>query len=56
MSVVAFSGGIWHILDHIGVDSQEDCDALDDDGLLSEPDWDLAAQPALDYEGDLRIN
>jgi hypothetical protein len=37
---------IWHILlDHIEVDSQEDCDAQDDDGLQSEPDWDPAAHP-----------
>ena len=60
---------IRRILDHIGVDSEppyispargpplwEDCDAQTDDGLHIEPDWDLAAQPAPDYEVDQRIN
>jgi len=27
-----------------------------DDGVQSEPDWDLAAQPAPDYDVDQRIN
>ena len=58
------------ILDHIGVDSQpphlspargpplwEDCgDAQIGDGAQIEPDWDLAAQPAPDYEVDQRIS
>ena len=58
------------ILDHIGVDSEpphispargpplrDDCDAQMDDGAQIEPvDWDLAAQPAPDYEVDQRIN
>jgi hypothetical protein len=57
------------ILDHIGVDSEpphispargpplwEDCDAQMDDGVHIEPDWDLAAQPAPDYEADQRVN
>ena len=58
------------ILDHIGVDSEpphislarglplwDDCDAQTDDGVQIEPaDWDLAAQPAPDYEVDQRIN
>ena len=57
------------ILDHIGVDSQpphispargpplwDDCDAQTDDGVRIEPDWDLAEQPAPDYEVDQRIN
>ena len=58
------------ILDHIGVDSEpphtspargpplwDDCDAQMDDGVHIEPaDWDLAAQPASDYEVDQRIN
>lgn len=53
------------ILDHIGVDSEpphiapargpplwEDCgDAQMGEGVEVEPDWDLAAQPAPDYEG-----
>ena len=57
------------ILDHIGVDSEpphiapargpplwEDCDAQTVEGVAVEPDWDLAAQPAPDYEVDQRIN
>ena len=58
------------ILDHIGVDPEppqispargpplwDDCDAQMDDGAQIEPaDWDLAAQPAPDYEVDQRIN
>ena len=57
------------ILDHIGVDSEpphispargpplwDDCDAQVDDGVQSDPDWDLAEQPAPDYEVDQRIS
>lgn len=57
------------ILEHIGVDSQpphiapargpplrEDCDAQMGEGVRIEPDWDLAAQPAPDYEVDQRVN
>ena len=58
------------ILDHIGVDSEpphispargpplwDDCDTQMDDGAQIEPaDWDLAAQPAPDYEVDQRIS
>lgn len=58
------------ILDHIGVDPYppqispacgpplwDDCsDAQTDGGVHIEPDWDLAAQPAPDYEVDQRIN
>ena len=62
---------IRRILEHIGVDSQpphititpargpplwDDCDAQSDDGVHIEPDWDLAAQAAPDYEVDRRIN
>ena len=56
------------ILDHIGVDSQapriapargpplwDDCDAQRGEGVQIEPHWDLAAQPAPDYEIDQRI-
>ena len=72
MRIIAFithSAEIRHILNHIGVDSQpphitpargpplwEDCDAPVDDGVQGEPDWDLAAQPAPDYEVDQRVN
>ena len=31
-------------------------DAPMDDGVQSEPDWDLAAQPVPDYDVDQRIN
>ena len=58
------------ILDHIGVDSEPphispargpplwaDCDAQTDDGAQIEPaDWELAAQPAPDFEVDQRIS
>jgi hypothetical protein len=61
---------IRRILDHIGVDSEpprispvrapplwDECgDAQSDDGAQIEPDWDLAAQPAPDYEVDQRIS
>jgi hypothetical protein len=72
MRIIAFithSADIRRILDHIGVESQpppiapargpplrEDCDAQPDDAVHGEPDWDLAAQPAPDYEVDQRIN
>ena len=58
------------ILEHIGVDSEPPhispargpllwagCgEAQIDEGVEIEPDWDLAAQPAPDYEVDQRIN
>ena len=58
------------ILDHIGVDVEPpritpargpplwaDCDAQMDDGAQIKPaDWDLAAQPAPDFEVDQRIS
>ena len=60
---------IRRILDHIGVDLEpphispargpplwDDCDAHVGEGIEVEPDWDLAAQPAPDYEVDQRIN
>jgi len=72
MRILAFithSADIRHILDHIGVESEpphitpargpplwEGCDAPVDDGAQGEPDWDLAAQPAPDYEVDQRVN
>jgi hypothetical protein len=55
-------------LDHIGVDSEpphispargpplwDDCDTHVGDGVAAEPDWDLAAQAAPDFEVDQRI-
>jgi hypothetical protein len=72
MHIIAFithSADIRQMLDHIGVQSEpqniapargppmwEDCDAQAGEGIGSEPDWDLAAQPAPDYELDQRIN
>jgi len=72
MRIIAFithSADIRHILDHIGVESEpphiapargpplwDDCDAQKDDGVQVEPDWDMAAQPAPDYEVDQRVN
>jgi len=72
MRLIAFithSADIRQILDQIGVDSQpphispargpplwEDCDAQMDDGVQIEPDWDLAAQPAPDFDVDQRVN
>ncbi len=72
MRLIAFithSADIRQILNHIGVESEpahitpargpplwEGCDAPVDDGVQGEPDWDLAAQPAPDYEVDQRVN
>jgi hypothetical protein len=58
------------ILEHIGVESdpphispargpplwEDGGDAQTGEGVQSEPDWDLAAQPAPDYEVDQRIS
>jgi len=57
------------ILDHIGVESEppriapargpplwDDCDVQVGEGVEVEPDWDLVAQPAPDYEVDQRVN
>ena len=72
MRLIAFithSADIRKILVHIGADSEpphispargpplwEDGDAQMDDGAQSEPQWDLAAQPAPDFEIDQRLN
>jgi hypothetical protein len=72
MRIIAFithSADIRRILEHIGVESQplhivpargpplwDDCDAPPGDGVEVQPDWDLAAQPPLDYEMDQRIH
>ena len=60
---------IGKILEYIGVDSLaprispargpppwEDGDAQAGDGVQFEPDWDLAAQPAPDFNVDPRVN
>ena len=72
MRIIAFithSADIRQILDHIGVESEpphispargpplwEGCDAPMDDRVQIEPDWDLAAQPAPDFDADQRVN
>lgn len=72
MRIIAFithSADIRNILDHIRVDSQlphiapargpplwDDCDTQVGDGMHGESDWDLAAQPAPDYEVDQRVS
>lgn len=66
IAFITHSADIRQILKHIGVDSQpphitpasgpplwDDCgDAYRGDGIEVEPDWDMAAQPAPDYEID----
>lgn len=70
IAFITHSADIRHILNHIGVDSEpphiapargpplwEDCgDAQMGEGAGIDPDWDLAAQSAPDYEADQRIN
>ena len=72
MRLIAFithSADIRQILNHLGVESApphispargpplwEGCDAQVDDGVQSEPDWDLAAQPAPGYCVDRQDN
>lgn len=72
MRLIAFiteGSQIRKILNHIGVDSEpphispargpplwDDCDAHVGEGVAVEPDWDLAAQAAPDFEVDQRIS
>ena len=72
MRMIAFithSADIRHMLEHIGVPAEppcispprgsplwEDWDAQMGEGTQVEPDWDLAGQPAPDYEVDQRVN
>lgn len=72
MRLIAFiteGAQIRRILDHIGVDSEpphisqargpwlwEDCDAQMGEGVEIEPDWDLVAQPAPNFDVDQRVN
>ena len=72
MRIIAFithSAEIRQLLDHIGVASEpprispargpplwEDGDAQMGEGVQVEPDWDLAAQPAPDFEVNQRVN
>jgi hypothetical protein len=72
MRIIAFithSADIRQILNHIGADSEpphispargpplwDEGNALAGEGVEGEPDWDMAAQPAPDYEVDQRVN
>ena len=72
MRIIAFithSAEIRQLFDHIGVASEpprispargpplwEDGDAQMGEGVQVEPDWDLAAQPAPDFEVNQRVN
>ena len=69
IALITHSADIRQMLDHIEVQSEprniapahgspmrEDFDAQMGEGAQVEPDWDLAAQPAPDYEVDQRIN
>jgi hypothetical protein len=72
MRIIAFithSADIRQMLDHIRAQAEppniapacgpslwEDCDVQVGEGGQGEPEWDLAAQLAPDYEGDQRVN
>ena len=69
IACITHSADIRQMLDHLGVQSEppniapargpplwDDCDAQVGKGVQIEPDWDLAAQPAPDYEVDQRVN
>ena len=69
IALITHSAEIWQILDHIGVACEpprisparvpplwEDGDAQMGEGVQVEPDWDLAAQPAPDFEVNQRVN
>ena len=71
IAFITHSADIRQMLDHIGVQSEPprispargppqwddgDADAQVDEGDQVEPDWDLAGQPAPDYEVDQRVN
>ena len=72
MRIIAFiteGAQIRRILDHIGVACEpphispprgpplwDDGDAQMDEGVEGEPNWDLSAQPAPDFDVDQRVN
>ncbi len=69
IAFITHGADIRQIVDHIGVESEppritparvpplwDDCNAQTDDGFQIEPDWDLAAQPAPDFEVDQRMS
>lgn len=69
ISFITDGAEVRKILEHIGADPQsprisptrgpplwDECDARMGEGVEVEPGWDLAAQPAPDYEIDQRVN
>ena len=69
IAVITHSADIRQILEHIGVESEpphiapargpplwEDGDAQVGEGTQIEPDWDMAAQPAPEFDVDQRVN
>ena len=69
IAFITHSADIRHILEHIGLASEpphiapacgppllDVCDAQVGEGADGEPYWDMAAQPAPDYEVDQRVN
>ena len=69
IAFIMHSADIRQMLDHIGVQSEPPClspargpplwgdgDAQTGEGTQVNPNWDLAGQPAPDYEVDQRIN
>ena len=63
MRIIAFiteGAQIRRILDHIGVDSEpphiSPARGPMDEGVEGEPNWDLSAQPAPDFDVDQRVN
>jgi hypothetical protein len=72
MRIIAFitqSADVRQILEHIRADSEplhispargpplsDDCDAQVGEGADGEPDWDMATQPAPNYEVDQSVN
>ncbi len=69
IAFITYSADIRQILEHIGVDAEppritpargpplwDGCDAQMGEGVDVEPNWDEAAQPALDFEADQRVS
>ena len=70
IAFITHSADIRQILNHIGADSEpphispargpplwdDDGDAQMGDGVQTQPDWEMAAQPVPDYEVDQRVN
>ena len=70
IAFITHSADIRQILNHIGADSEpphislargpplwdDEGDAQMGDGVQTQPDWEMAAQPVPDYEVDQRVN